>query len=174
MAADGRNIVLVGFMGTGKSAVGKLLAERLGRPFVDLDRKIEKEVGRTVAQIFQGEGENGFRKRERDAVLQAAALKGHVIATGGGVMMEEENVRLLKASGWLVCLTASPEVILHRTTAALQTRPLLGGGEPKGRIEALLKLREPFYAKADVAVDTSDKPVKEIVEEIEKWIAAKR
>lgn len=169
-----KNVVLVGFMGTGKSAVGKLLAERLGRPFVDLDRKIEKEAGRSVAQIFQQDGEPGFRKREKEAVRQAAALREHVIATGGGVMMDEENVRLLKESGWLVCLTASPEVILHRTTAALQTRPLLGGGKPKERIEALLKLREPFYAKADVAVDTVDRPVKEIVEEIEKWIAAKR
>lgn len=166
--------MLVGFMGTGKSVVGKLLAERLGLAFVDLDRKIEKEAGRSVAQIFRQDGEPGFRKREREAVRQAAALREHVIATGGGVMMDEENVRLLKESGWLVCLTANPEVILHRTTAALKTRPLLGGGEPGERIKALLKLREPFYAKADVAVDTSDRPVKEIVEEIEKWIAAKR
>lgn len=174
MAGSGKNIVLVGFMGTGKSAVGKLLAERLGRAFVDLDRKIEKEAGRAVAQIFQGEGETGFRKREREAVRQAAALEGHVIATGGGVMMDEENVRLLKGSGWLVCLTASPDVILRRTMATLRIRPLLSGGEPRERIEALLKLRAPFYAKADVAVDTSNRPVKEIVEEILGWIHARR
>lgn len=166
--------MLVGFMGTGKSAVGKLLGERLGRPFVDLDRKIEKEAGRAVAQIFQGEGEAGFRKREREAVREAAALEGHVIATGGGVMMDEENVRLLKGSGWLVCLSASPDVILRRTTATLHNRPLLAGGEPRQRVEALLKLRAPFYAQADMAVDTSNRPVKEIVEEILKWIAAKR
>ena len=166
--------MLVGFMGTGKSVVGKLLAERLGRPFLDLDRKIERVAGRAVAQIFEGEGEAGFRKREREMVREAAALEGHVVATGGGVMMDDENIRLLKGSGWLVCLTASPDVILRRTSAALQNRPLLGGGEPRERIEALLKLRAPFYAKADVAVDTSDRPVKEIVEEVLRWIAAKR
>ena len=161
-------------MGTGKSVVGGLLAERLGRPFVDLDKRIERAAGRPVARIFQEEGEPGFRKLERQAVKAAAALKGHVIATGGGVMADEENVRLLKGSGWLICLTARPEVILQRTTATLQTRPLLAGGEPRERIEALLKLRAPFYAKADAAMDTSDRPVKEVVEEIEKWIDAKR
>lgn len=161
-------------MGTGKSAVGKLLAERLGRPFVDLDRKIEKDVGRAVARIFAEEGEAGFRKREREAVRQAAALEGCVVATGGGVMMDEENVRLLKGSGWLVCLTANPDVILRRTVPGLHNRPLLSGGEPRERIEALLKLRAPFYARADVAVETSDRPVKEIVEEVLEWIAAKR
>ncbi|MBI3322059.1 MAG: shikimate kinase [Candidatus Omnitrophica bacterium] len=160
-------------MGTGKSVVGKLLADRLGRPYLDLDRKIEKTAGRTVAQIFEGEGEAGFRKRERDAVREAAGLKGHVVATGGGVMMDDENVRLLKGSGWLVCLTASPDVILQRTTATLQNRPLLSGGEPRERVEALLKLRAPYYAQADAAVDTSNRPVKEIVEEIVKWLAEK-
>lgn len=174
MADRGKNIVLVGFMGTGKSVVGRELARRLGRPFVDLDRRIEKEAGRPVAQIFGGEGEAGFREREREAVREAAALEGHVIATGGGVMVDEENVRRLKGSGWVVCLTARPEVILQRTAATLQTRPLLAGGEPRERIESLLKLRAPFYAKADVAVDTSDRPVQEIVEEVLEWIAAKR
>ena len=169
-----KNVILVGFMGTGKSVVGALLAERLGRPFVDLDKRIEREAGRPVARIFEAEGEAGFRKREREAVKQAAALQGHVIATGGGVMVDEENVGILKESGWLICLWASPEVILHRTAATLQTRPLLSGADPKERIEGMLKLRAPFYAKADVAVETSDRPVKEVVEEIEKWIAAKR
>ena len=169
-----KNVILVGFMGTGKSVVGKLLAERLGRPFVDLDKKIEREAGRPVARIFEEEGEAGFRKRERQVVRVAAALKGHVVAAGGGVMADDENVRLLKESGWLICLTARPEVILQRTAATLQGRPLLAGGEPKERIEALLKLRAPFYAKADAAVETSDRPVREVVEEIVKWIDAKR
>lgn len=169
-----KNVILVGFMGTGKSVVGGLLAERLGRPFVDLDKRIEKAAGRPVARIFREEGEPGFRRMERQAVKAAAALKGHVIATGGGVMADDENVRLLKGSGWLICLTARPEVILQRTAAVLQARPLLAGGEPKDRIEALLKLRAPFYAKADMAVDTSDRPVRKVVEEIVKWIDAKR
>ena len=87
-----KNVFLVGFMGTGKSAVGKLLAQRLRRPFLDLDRKIEKEAGRPVLRIFAEDGEVGFRRLEAKAVREAAALNGHVIATGGGVMCDDGNV----------------------------------------------------------------------------------
>lgn len=160
------NLILVGFMGTGKSAVGKLLAQKLNRTFVDLDRKIEKEAGWNIPQIFAFEGETGFREREARAVREAVEMKDHVIATGGGVMLNEENVRLLKKSGTLVCLTASPDVILRRTTTTLPTRPLLAGHEPRQRVEELLKLRAPFYAQADLTVDTSDKSVEKVAEEI--------
>ena len=153
-------------MGTGKSAAGKLLAERLKRPFVDLDRVIEKEAGRSVAEIFTEEGETVFREREARAVRSAVVLKDHVIATGGGVMLSDENVRLLKASGKLICLTASTEVILQRALASLPSRPLLAGADPLARIEQLLKLRAPFYAQADVTLDTSNRTVSEVVEEI--------
>lgn len=160
------NVILVGFMGTGKSAVGKLLARRLDRPFLDLDRKIEKETGRSVQEIFAREGEAAFRRLEAKAVREAAALKGHVIATGGGVMCDEKNVDALKASGVLVCLTASPDVILERTSESLGSRPLLAGGGPKERIETLLKLRAPYYAQADLTIDTNSRPLQEIADEI--------
>ena len=170
------NVVLVGFMGTGKSAVGKLLARRLNRPFIDLDRQIEKEAGRSVQQIFERDGEPAFRRLEAKAVREAAALKEHVIATGGGVMCDEKNVQVLKASGILVCLTASPDVILERTSASLASRPLLApldhgltgpaGGDPKDRIEALLKLRAPYYAQADITIDTGGRTLQQLVEEI--------
>ena len=157
-------------MGTGKSAVGRLLAERLNRPFLDLDKSIEKEAGQTVPQIFKREGEAGFRRLEKQAVERAAGLQGYVVATGGGVMMDEDNIRTLKSSGVLICLTASPDVILKRTEAALASRPMLAGGNVRERIEGLLRLRAPFYAQADVTIDTTDRLVNEVVEEILKKV----
>ncbi len=153
-------------MGTGKSAAGRLLAKRLNCPFVDLDERIAKQAGRTIPELFADEGEASFRKREREAVQWASGLKGHVIAAGGGVMLDEENVQDLKRSGRLVCLTARPEVILERTGRSLPSRPLLKGSNPRERIEELLKLRSPYYAQADVAIDTSDRSIQEVVEEI--------
>lgn len=169
-----KNIVLVGFMGTGKSVVGRRLAKRLGRPFLDLDRGIEQRTGWTVAQIFAEEGEAGFRRLEKEAVRQAAALEGHVVATGGGVLMDEDNVRLLKSSGTVVCLTASPEVILKRVQATLPRRPMLAGGDPRQRVEALLALRAASYAKADVVVETSERSVDQVVEEVLKSMGERR
>lgn len=164
------NIVLVGFMGTGKSAVGRRLSRHLKRPFVDLDERIAREAGKSVPEIFAGEGEHGFRKRESEAVRHAAGLKGHVIATGGGVMLEEANVRRLKASGLVICLSARPHVVIRRVLASLPSRPLLGGSDPRGKVEELLRMRAPFYAKADRTIDTSDRSIKEVVEEIlELW-----
>ena len=153
-------------MGTGKSVVGKQLAQRLNRPFIDLDRQIEKKAGRPVREIFVRDGEAAFRKLETAAVGEAAALKEHVIATGGGVMCDESNVEALKASGTLVCLTASADAILERTATTLASRPLLAGADPKQRIEGLLKLRAPFYAKADITIDTGGRTPQQVVEEI--------
>ena len=161
-----KNIILVGFMGTGKSAVGHLLAKRLKWRFVDLDERIQKKAGATIAQIFAKEGEPGFRKREAQAVKEAGKLTAHIVATGGGVMLDEANVQLLKKAGTLVCLTARPEVIFSRTAASLPGRPLLNGADPQARIEQLLKLRAPFYAQADLAIETSDRSIADVVEEI--------
>lgn len=162
----GSNIVLVGFMGTGKSTVGRLLAQRLKMPFVDLDRRIEKEAGKTIPEIFGSDGEAAFRARETQAVQEVSRLSSHVIATGGGVMCDERNVEALKASGLLVCLTASPEVILARTMPTLRARPLLAGADPKQRIEQLLALRTPYYARADLTIDTTGRSPEEIEKEI--------
>ncbi|MCM8794999.1 MAG: shikimate kinase [Candidatus Omnitrophica bacterium] len=160
------NIILVGFMGTGKSAAGRLLAKRLKRPFIDLDERIERKAGQSIPAIFEKSGEAGFRRMESEAVREAAGLKGHVIATGGGVMLDEANVAALKRSGTLICLTARPDVIISRTSAGIAARPLLVGSDPETKVRELLKLREPFYAKADMTLDTSDKPVERVVDEI--------
>lgn len=158
-------------MGTGKSAVGRLLARKLKRPFVDLDARISKEAKRSVPQLFAVEGEPGFRKRESEAVECVSDLKGHVIATGGGVMLNESNVRALKRNGTLICLTASVEVILQRTFTSLPSRPLLNGPDPRGRIEELLRLRAPYYARADWTIDTSGRSIQEVADEILKGIS---
>ena len=173
------NIVLVGFMGTGKSAVSRLLARQLNRPFLDLDDRISSAAGRSIPEIFASEGEAGFRKRESKAVEWASGLKNYVIATGGGVMLEEANVERLKKSGVLICLSARPDIIIQRTLNTLPSRPLLSNGpDPRGKVEELLNLRAPFYALADRTVDTSDRSVDQVVEkimrEIEEWKFEKR
>jgi shikimate kinase len=150
------------------------LAKRLKRPFADLDQRIAREARQTIPQIFASEGEDGFRKRESEAVAWAASLKEHVIAAGGGALLAEENTKLLKGSGLLVCLTARPDVIFQRTTATLPSRPLLNAGSPRERIAEMMQLRAASYAQADVTVDTSDKSIEEVAEEIMKKVEGQR
>jgi shikimate kinase len=160
------NIVLVGFMGTGKSAVGGALAARLGWTLVDTDVLVAAEAGCAISELFAREGEAGFRDRESRAVAQAAAQDGVVIATGGGVLGRDENVRALKERGTLVCLSARPEVILART-APWQDRPMLAGAaNPHARVAELLAARASRYALADLAVDTSDLSIDAVVDQI--------
>src|SRR5262249_21395199 len=135
------NIILVGFMGTGKTAVGRELAAQLNRCFVDTDTWIEEEAGVPIPEIFARQGEEALRSLEAAAVARAAALREAVIATGGGALGREENLRWLRASGVLVCLTARPEVILART-APWTDRPMLAGAaDPIARIAELLASR---------------------------------
>jgi shikimate kinase len=152
-------VILTGFMGTGKTEVGRRLARTLGWPFMDTDAVIESAAGRSVAAIFAEEGEAGFRARERDAVAQACQLPAAVIAIGGGALLDAENRRLLIAAGPVVCLRATPREILRRVGEA-RDRPLLNGegtaseAERLARIEALLAARAAVYALAAYAVDT--------------------
>src|SRR5687768_13052601 len=118
------NIVLVGFMGTGKSAVGQRLARRLGKRFIDTDLRIVEAAGCSVAAIFQAEGERGFRDRETELLRTLVGSSNGVVATGGGILGRDENVELLQRIGPLVCLTARPELILERTRP-WEERPLL-------------------------------------------------
>jgi shikimate kinase len=156
------NIVLVGFMGTGKSAVGAHLAQALGWPFLDTDALIEERAGCRIAEIFARAGEPGFREQESAVVAEAAAQDRVVIATGGGVLGRDENVSRLKANGRLVCLTARPEVILERTHP-WGDRPLLGtASDPRQAVERLLRDRAPRYALADLTIDTSDMTIEAV------------
>ena len=168
-----KNIILVGFMGTGKSAIGRMLAHRLKRRFVDLDDRIAREAGRSVPEIFASDGEAGFRKREAEAIRWAAGLEKVVISAGGGAMLDDSNVARLKSIGLLVCLRARPEVIAQRTLNTLPLRPLLAGPDPLRAISELMKSREPHYAKADVAFDTSDHSVAEVADQIIGWLESR-
>ncbi|MDY6826640.1 MAG: shikimate kinase [Bacillota bacterium] len=162
-----RNIILAGFMATGKSAVGKELARRLNRTLIDTDSLIEEMCGMTVAEIFARQGEEYFRERESEAVVMldnypAGSL---VVSTGGGILLRRENRHRLKQKGLLVLLSASPQEILRR---ALKEggRPLLEGSDPEGKIKELLTKRKNIYSGAAVEVDTTGRTVSEVANEI--------
>lgn len=150
-----RNLVLLGFMGTGKSALGRRLAELAGRPFLDMDAELERRAGCPIPQIFAERGEATFRDMESRLAEEWGKRNGTVIACGGGVVLREDNLRALGRNGVLVCLTARPEVILERTSRS-RRRPLLEVENRAQKIHDLLAVRAPLYAKIPLQVDTSD------------------
>ena len=156
-ALGDRNLVLVGFMGTGKSTVGRATARVLGRPFADSDAETEARAGCTVAELFARLGEAGFRSLERAVVADLASRRGWVLATGGGALANPGSLEALRANGVLLALSARPEVILRRVggAAAGSRRPLLAGPDPLGRIASLLEERAAVYGQADLQLDTS-------------------
>ncbi len=172
-ASEVPQIVLTGFMGTGKTEVGRRLARLLGRPFVDTDDLVEAAAGRSVADIFTAEGEPRFRALEREAVERACGVPEAVIATGGGTILDPENRRRLAAAGPIVCLAARPEVILRRVRNPA-SRPLLATAPDRaGRVEALLAARASTYALASHTVDTSGLTVDEVVERVRDLVAGR-
>ena len=151
------NIALVGFMGTGKTDVGRLLAEKLGKDFIEVDELIEQRAGKTIPEIFQQDGEIAFRELEIEATREAAAKKNAVIACGGGVVLNQINVDRLREHSVIVYLTASPEAIIQRTSSDTDERPLLVAEDKASRVEKLLNFRRPFYERAaDITVNTSE------------------
>ncbi len=161
-SAGDANLVLVGFMGAGKSAVGKQLAQRLRRPFVDTDRLVEQRAGRPIPAIFAAEGEAGFRALERAVVAEVAGRRGQVIATGGGVVTDPANLAALRAGGLVVYLAARPETLAARVAGS--DRPLLAGAaDPAARIREILARREAAYRAADVVVETDGLAVPAVV-----------
>ncbi len=164
-----KNIAIIGFMGAGKSTVGRLVAERLGKPFIDLDVEVEREAGLSVADIFTREGEKGFRERESQALKSALSREGVVIACGGGVVTVEENVALLRERALVFCLAVSPEVALRRVEKGGRSRPLLHGDDSAARARLLMEKRRKAYADtAHEVIDTDAAAPVEIAEEIAK------
>ena len=165
------NVILTGFMGTGKTSLGKLLATRLGRPFVDIDKKIEEDAKLSIPKIFERFGEEHFRELERAAVRELSDKRGLVIATGGGTIKDEENFRLLKNSGVIIGLTTDPEEIFRRT-ARRGERPVLdgGGNERLDTIKRLIAERKKFYDRADYQVDTTEWSPIQIIDDICKYL----
>ena len=166
-----RNVVLIGFMGTGKSEVGQSLARRLGWTFIDTDRRIEARQRATVAQIFARHGEEYFRTVEASVVAEAAARRDAVIATGGGLVLRPENMMDLRRHGWIVSLTAPVDVLVKRLGEA-KSRPLLRG-DVRESVVRLLDQRRPLYRDADLLVDVSDATADRVVEAIVALLRAR-
>ena len=153
-------------MGVGKSTIGRRLADATGKRFVDSDEEIERKTGVEIDLIFEIEGEPGFRRRESRLIEELATLQDIVLATGGGAVLDPANRALLKKSGTVVYLTASPAVLARRTVRD-RHRPLLRGGDRLQRIEQLLSERESLYREvADVIVDTAGHSIKDSIDEI--------
>jgi len=167
------NIALIGFMAVGKSAIGRTLAKKLRRRFVDLDALIEKSEGMKVREIFTQKGESYFRRLEKRVLEEVLARDGQVIATGGGAVMDEENLRLLRERALLVGLTASIDVLLARAGNGAK-RPLLAGVDRRERMETLLRERESRYAQARALIDTSDLSVDQAAEKIIQLLGLKK
>ena len=163
------NIVLVGFMGTGKTAVSKLLAKETGMKYISTDELIEDKERRPINEIFKKSGEAYFRRAEKEMVKKVAQLNNFVIDAGGGIVLDKENVENLKRNGKIVCLFATPEAILERTKR-YHHRPLLNIENPKAKVEELLEFRAPFYAQADFSIDTTNLSVEQATQEIKKII----
>ena len=159
------NIVLTGFMGTGKSEVGKRLARALNRKFTDIDAVIEKESGMKITEIFEKKGEPYFRDLETEAIRRASFYDKAVIACGGGAVLRPDNMELLEKNGVVVCLNAGPEKI-HERLKGNDTRPLLKVKEPLEKIKEILDSRRKFYARCSISVDTTNLSPDEIVREI--------
>jgi shikimate kinase len=156
-------------MAVGKSAVGRNLARKLGRRFVDLDKTIEKTERMKIKTIFDRKGESYFRKAEKRALTEVLFQREQVIATGGGLVMDNDNLRLLREQSFLICLTATPEVLLRRA-GNNQRRPLLESSDRAERIRQLLAGREKNYAQAHAFVDTSNLTVDQVVAKIIEMI----
>lgn len=160
-----KNLVLVGFMGTGKTAIGQRVAVRLGLRFVDTDHLIEHRTGQTIAALFATRGEAHFRQLERAVVQELAAQSDCVIATGGGTVLNPDNRRDLERTGVVICLWCDPDVIDRRTRQNRQ-RPLLEDADRRRKIHDLLRQRAPLYQAIPHRVDNTHTTVEEDVESV--------
>ncbi|WP_425456451.1 shikimate kinase [Cohnella pontilimi] len=170
-AHKSRNLIVVGFMGTGKSTVSKLLSQKLGYTGVDTDEEIERRSGRTIPELFASEGEASFRDWESRVIREVLAGDRQVVATGGGAVLREENRLAMLAAGWVVALTADRDTLIRRVSLSAETgnRPLLAGDAAK-RVDELLEARRHAYDFAHVMIDTSRRSPAEIAELLLRWL----
>jgi shikimate kinase len=166
------NVIIIGFAATGKTSVGRTLAERLGWDFLDTDEMVVKAAGKPIPSIIEEEGEEAFHEMEKDALEKACRGEKAVIAVGGGAVMFDENRELMTKSGYVVCLEAKPETIYKRLRKLKEQGPgsvadvLLVGKDPLRRISFFKEIRQPYYAIADWTVHTDYLTVEQVVEEI--------
>lgn len=162
MNKNNANIILSGFMGSGKTAVGRALAELMKRKFIDMDAEIIQREGRSISRIFSEDGEPHFRQIERRLVQELAGRTGHIIATGGGVVLNPLNIDDFTRAGFMVCLQASAKTIYERIKHDT-TRPLLqGDGDKIDRINQILEARKPIYASIPFQLKVDDKSVDQV------------
>lgn len=158
--------MLIGFMATGKTTVGRIVAERLERQFLDLDHLIEEAAGMKIPDLFRTQGEPAFRKAEATALHNALKMDGVVLATGGGAACREDNLQAMLAGGYVVALSAPPAEVLKRTGGA-SGRPLLdSAADPLAEAQRLLAAREPFYLRAHLRIETVGKTPQDVAAEI--------
>lgn len=159
------NIVLVGFMGTGKTSVGRRLSKRLGMSLIDTDSVIEQDSGMVISDIFARYDESYFRDLESAAVCKVSGLDNHIVSTGGGIVLRESNLKMLKQSGIVFCLTAPPETIWKRVRHATH-RPLLQTTRSLDEIRQMLADRAPYYARADYDIQTTGLSIDKVADRI--------
>jgi shikimate kinase len=166
-----RNIIIVGFMGTGKSTVCRLLSQRLGWDSKDTDEEIERLAGRSIKHLFSEDGEESFRDMESRVLAEVLSRGRQVVATGGGAVLRESNRRTMLAGGWVVALTADKQCLIRRvtSTAAAGTRPLLAG-DAEERISTMLQTRRHAYDFAHMMVDTTRRSPSEVVELLLRFV----
>jgi len=160
------NLALIGFMGTGKTSVGWLVAENMQFDFLDTDEMIQTRTGRSITDIFAKDGETAFRALERQVVDELSTHEKTVIATGGGLPTNPENLDALKTHALVICLWSAPEKIWERVRHQSH-RPLLHDADPQKKIRDLLVAREPFYKQADVLINTDLRSAREVAQQIE-------
>lgn len=169
-------IFLTGFMASGKSTIGYALAQSLRKDFFDLDVAIEERMGKSIAEIFQDEGASFFREIEKEILLELSQKENAIIALGGGTLLEEENLQVVKHKGISICLTATPEETWKRIEDSGKRR-LIAGPDMRGRvltsttkiykrIETLKLIRKPGYDQSDIIIDSTNKTIAQIVQEI--------
>lgn len=163
------NIVLTGMMGSGKTVVGKQLAESLDYQYIDTDEMIEEDVGYSINKIFERKGESSFRNLEKKAVKCVSLLDNFVISTGGGVVKNSENMDELEKNSYIICLKADAKTLYQRLKGK-DDRPLLKVEDPQKKLEELIDKRAEYYDRCHYAVDTRDKSIEEVVEEIVEFI----
>lgn len=162
-----KTIVLIGLMGAGKSCIGRLLAQRLGLDFIDADEEIEEAAQCSIDEIFERHGETEFRDGERRVIARILDGPVHVLATGGGAIMDKQTRAKIRERAISVWLRADLDLLVQRVSRR-HNRPLLKNGEPRDILEKLMKERHPIYAKADVVVDSGNQPPKVIVDSVIK------
>ncbi len=163
MAIPSENLVIAGFMGTGKSTIGKKIAAKLNRVFIDTDVEIERRAGMSIPEIFKAQGEAAFRAMETALARELSTREKLIISTGGGMLMNEENRALLSSNGFVVCLVASPEALEKRLQGA-RGRPLAA------QWRELYEKRRPIYEALPVHIDTSDRTPAVVIQEIlQRW-----